>query len=280
MTKEKKIIARFHVADCEHNGDLRWGENQVKSLLGSNVVITKTYWDGRDCGTAYIEFEFPLSKLEFVDKKISDKLSFSYVNININDYLSINKLSSSLLWRKYDDLTRKDFLDIISKGRNDYEQGFEKRIMVKLFFEDTKRIDDEIIMSKAVSMLGKNVNVVGYNYARVDGNNFVSVLFTLPYTDIEGKNFKEFGDYCLGHGGWLGKNGIYGELVIVHELMCSGMEYDKFKEVVKKIAAKEELEYKSFSHETITIPYDEYMKNNSVPKSIRRLRNEYWVYVC
>ena len=102
MAKEKMIIARFDIADCEHSGDLDWAEGSVEHLLGSNVKITKIYWDGRDCGSAYIEFEFPLSRLSIVDEKISDKMSYYYVNIDINDYLSIGKVCKGQLYRKYD----------------------------------------------------------------------------------------------------------------------------------------------------------------------------------
>lgn len=278
MAKEKMIIARFNVADCEHSGDLRWGVRSVESLLGNNVRITKTYWDGRDCGTAYIEFEFPLSRLSFVDEKISDKMSYYYVNIDINDYLSIGKVCKGQLYRKYEKFTRQEFKDILDKGRCDYSEGFENKIMVMLFFEHHKTIDDDTIMSKAAQALGSNANIIGYRCERVDGNYFTNVIFTIPYEDIDGFKFNEFGDYRLGHQGWLGRNRIYGELSIVHELKCCGMEYDKFKDVIKRIANKEDLVYKTFSHEKLVVPYDEYMKEGHVPIRIKRGRDEYWVY--
>ena len=278
MAKEKMIIARFNVADCEHSGDLRWGVRSVESLLGNNVRITKTYWDGRDCGTAYIEFEFPLSRLSFVDDKISDKMSYYYVNIDINDYLSIGKVCKGQLYRKYEKFTRQEFKDILDKGRCDYSEGFENKIMVMLFFEHHKTIDADTIMSKAAQALGSNANIIGYRCERVDGNYFTNVIFTIPYEDIDGSKFNEFGDYRLGHQGWLGRNNIYGELCIVHELKCCGMEYGKFKDVIKRIANKEDLVYKTFSHETLVVPYDEYMKERHVPIRIKRGRDEYWVY--
>ena len=278
MAKEKMIIARFNVADCEHSGDLRWGVRSVESLLGNNVRITKTYWDGRDCGTAYIEFEFPLSRLSFVDDKISDKMSYYYVNIDINDYLSIGKVCKGQLYRKYEKFTRQEFKDILDKGRCDYSEGFENKIMVMLFFEHHKTIDADTIMSKAAQALGSNANIIGYRCERVDGNYFTNVIFTIPYEDIDGSKFNEFGDYRLGHQGWLGRNNIYGELCIVHELKCCGMEYGKFKDVIKRIANKEDLVYKTFSHETLVVPYDEYLKEGHVPIRIKRGRDEYWVY--
>ena len=278
MAKEKMIIARFDIADCEDSGDLVWAEGSVEHLLGINAKITKIYWDGRDCGSAYIEFEFPLSRLSIVDEKISDKMSYYYVNIDINDYLSIGKVCKGQLYRKYNKFTRQDFKETIDKGRGDYSEGFENKIMVMLFFKHRKTIDADTIMSKAAQTLGSNAKIIGYRCERVDGNHFTNVIFTIPYEDIDGTKFKEFGDYHLGHQGWLGKNHIYGELSIVHELKCSGMEYDKFKDVIKRIANKEDLVYKTFSHETLVVPYDEYMKEGHVPIRIKRGRDEYWVY--
>ena len=116
--------------------------------------------------------------------------------------------------------------------------------------------------------------VCGYVYE----GEFIPEGFKCPVCGVDGSKFKEFGDYHLGHQGWLGKNHIYGELSIVHEMKCCGMEYDKFKDVIKRIANKEDLVYKTFSHETLVVPYDEYMKEGHVPIRIKRGRDEYWVY--
>ena len=205
-------------------------------------------------------------------------MSYYYVNIDINDYLSIGKVCKGQLYRKYEKFTRQEFKDILDKGRCDYSEGFENKIMVMLFFEHHKTIDADTIMSKAAQALGSNANIIGYRCERVDGNYFTNVIFTIPYEDIDGSKFNEFGDYRLGHQGWLGRNNIYGELCIVHELKCCGMEYGKFKDVIKRIANKEDLVYKTFSHETLVVPYDEYMKEGHVPIRIKRGRDEYWVY--
>ena len=52
MAQEKTIIGRFHIPDCEHRGDIEWGRNVVTRKLGGKVMITREYWDGKDCGTA------------------------------------------------------------------------------------------------------------------------------------------------------------------------------------------------------------------------------------
>lgn len=49
----KEIIGKYHVTDCEHEGDLLWASQEVRSL-GGKVLTTE--WDGQDCGEAYVYF--------------------------------------------------------------------------------------------------------------------------------------------------------------------------------------------------------------------------------
>lgn len=46
-------IYHYPVVDCEHEGDMRSAEFEVTDA-GAKVI--DTYWDGEDCGDAYIEF--------------------------------------------------------------------------------------------------------------------------------------------------------------------------------------------------------------------------------
>lgn len=47
----KKIIARYYVVDCEHEGDIDYARMEVVNAGGK--VITSE-WDGEDCGEAYV----------------------------------------------------------------------------------------------------------------------------------------------------------------------------------------------------------------------------------
>lgn len=46
-----KIIARYSVCDCEHQGDIDYACGEVREL-GGEVITTE--WDGDDCGEAYV----------------------------------------------------------------------------------------------------------------------------------------------------------------------------------------------------------------------------------
>ena len=46
----------YNVPDCEHDGDIRDAENEVEEAGGK---VVDTYWDGEDCGEAYVEYSVP-----------------------------------------------------------------------------------------------------------------------------------------------------------------------------------------------------------------------------
>ena len=274
MAQEKTIIGRFNIPDCEHRGDIEWGRNVVTNRLGGKVMITREYWDKRDCGTAYIEFCFPLSKLAAVDKEIGQDTSFCYVNININDYIQMG--GSESLCGCNNKVSAKELRELCK--RCDYSKGFEKRIAVKLFFQHG-HITPEDVTEKALEALGKSARILGYSCSRVDGNLFTDVVFSVNVNDIDGKKFEGFGDYCLGHRGWLSQNHIYGEMSIQHEVKQSLMTYDRFKDIIKSVAAKKDIIFMTRSCDKISLPYEEYMQDGHVKSSVERDGKEYFINV-
>ena len=48
-----KFIGQRNVPDCEHNGDI---ERECYELRDLGATIEETYWDGEDCGEAYVLF--------------------------------------------------------------------------------------------------------------------------------------------------------------------------------------------------------------------------------
>ena len=47
----EKVLARYSVCDCEHEGDISHACMEV-TKLGGEVITTE--WDGEDCGEAYV----------------------------------------------------------------------------------------------------------------------------------------------------------------------------------------------------------------------------------
>lgn len=49
----------YTVADCEHEGDIRDAISEVEEAGG---MFVSSYWDGHDCGEAWVEFMIPVTK--------------------------------------------------------------------------------------------------------------------------------------------------------------------------------------------------------------------------
>lgn len=63
IDSSKPIRFNYKIVDCEHMGDIEYAErecSQFCATLGGKVV--GNYWDGEDCGEAYIVCEFPSDK--------------------------------------------------------------------------------------------------------------------------------------------------------------------------------------------------------------------------
>ena len=62
---EKPVKFRYDVVDCEHWGDVNNDEREVREYIQPlGGWVTDTFWDGEDCGEAYIECEVPYSSLK------------------------------------------------------------------------------------------------------------------------------------------------------------------------------------------------------------------------
>lgn len=67
LNTEKPVRFDYTVYDCEHDGDMSYAEMECHSFCdeyGGKVIAS--YWDGEDCGEAYIICEFPAEKVEEV----------------------------------------------------------------------------------------------------------------------------------------------------------------------------------------------------------------------
>lgn len=50
---ESEITYRMSVCDCEHEGDIEETKEEIWQAGGKAV---DSYWDGNDCGEAYVDF--------------------------------------------------------------------------------------------------------------------------------------------------------------------------------------------------------------------------------
>lgn len=65
--KNKPVRFNYGVVDCEHEGDLNYARIECEEFCKLHGgIVKREYWDGEDCGEAFITCEFPFDKVEEV----------------------------------------------------------------------------------------------------------------------------------------------------------------------------------------------------------------------
>jgi len=63
LNPKEDIFFKYNVVDCEHMGDIEHEESYVqKTITPFNGEVVNTYWDGNDCGEAWIEAKIPFNE--------------------------------------------------------------------------------------------------------------------------------------------------------------------------------------------------------------------------
>lgn len=136
----KTIHCSYPIADCEHSGDIRNAEYEVRKLGGKNM---HSYWDGRDCGEAYVEFELDESQVLGVWKR-SDKVRYEE---RLKDYINLGDLGLPKT-------TDRDSLYKLNSHTTECEQDI-KNVRFTIWFKvskDTENVRD--ILDECLSIFG------------------------------------------------------------------------------------------------------------------------------
>lgn len=255
----KMISGTYNVADCEHRGDIV----QVECLLRSNgCEVINSYWDGKDCGCAYVRFCCKECDFPILYKKFGSSATF---DADINDYVKGCGIQG---YKRY---TSNELMKLKKQMDNDLSSGFENRLAFLLWFEVKERpfLTTDDIISECLKYL-TDYEVIGYDTHIVDGCEYIDLLIKTTYKNLTdaaiGRN--GIGDYCLGDYGWLKRHHIYGECSCDHILLnrtSMGYEYAYLQRVMQKIICRESLQYrgKSYYHlKDIEVSANEYFNSN------------------
>lgn len=252
----KIINGSYNVADCEHRGDIE----RVECLLRKNrCEVVNSYWDGRDCGEAYVRFRCNESDFPALYRMFGNSASF---DADINDYVQGCGVQG---YKRY---TSKELLNMKKQMDNDLSAGFENRLAFYLWFEvkDRPFLTTDEIVSGCLKYL-TDYEVIGYDTHIVDGCEYMDLLIKTTYRNLTdaaiGRN--GIGDYCLGDYGWIKRHNIYGECSCNHVLLNRlnmGYGYDYLQRVMQMILNRESLEYRGGSYyhpKDIKVSADEYL---------------------
>jgi hypothetical protein len=272
METESKIKGRYHIADCECNGDI---EREINFLHALGCYVTNSSWDRKDGGDAYIEFEFAKSNFQKVySLLIGSSVSFS---ADINDYMEIESgyMDNKTLMYRLDELAE-------NVGKN-----FEKVIPLHLFFEVRKDVNIRKFVNEVLDELGPNAAVLGQAKTLVDGYNYYDAVIVMDYKDLTAQKLLNIGHYCLGNKSFslMEQNGLYGDIKIKHVLssgraMWSEDDVLSFRAKVENVMDKYDLRYINTNIYSLKdyayIHYSEYMGKDG--KIIKRIEKDGQTY--
>lgn len=112
------IKGRYHIADCEHNGDINSAIAYINRLGGK---VTDRYWDGHDCGEAYLDIEVSVDLF----KKLYNRQSFHF-DADILDY--VPKRCGDL--EGYNNVPYEQVKAEKERRYYDCSKGFEQRLTI------------------------------------------------------------------------------------------------------------------------------------------------------
>lgn len=209
----------YRVADCEHRGDMDRAKNYLKS---NGCCIISSYWDGIDCGEAYIEFSFPSSMFVNLYYKFGNSATYTE---DINKYISFDDMGVFTHYKPQELLALKE------KMADDCADGFLHRLPLWLFFDcnmaNNNGYKDIDIINQCISILEDGVSVIGYSYKVVDGCKYCDVLLSTDYKNLTAEKMRYgISDNCLGRDGFLKSNNIYGECSCVHKFINTNLLWD------------------------------------------------------
>ena len=71
MNPNKPVFLHYNIVDCEHEGDVESAENEVERIISPiGGKVTDSYWDGDDCGEAWVECKIPYN-IDNINKLIN-----------------------------------------------------------------------------------------------------------------------------------------------------------------------------------------------------------------
>ena len=265
--KNNKIIGKYFVCDCEHCGDMDSAKSFIRNL---GCQIVDDYWDGYDCGEAWIEFSF----YDNIFVKVYEKLSGSSVSYSAD----INNYMKTGIMLPYPLINGKELIEMKNRMSDDCSKGFEERLPLWLFFEINEyrnQYSPVEIVEKVLSYFEEPVEVLGYNSHISDGNKFCDVLLKSSYRNLSCKTMKHgIGDYCLGDRGFLDSIHVYGECRCVHKWINTGRlrDYEYLHRVINCMKSGLDMEYRnqdSYYHPIdIILSSDKYMDSDSSFKTV------------
>lgn len=165
-----KIKGKYNIADCEHRGDIA---NALDYVSKCGCKVTGHYWDGKDCGVAYVEFECSADIVRKLYKSISFRFDCDLASIIDFRQSAIDELKNS----RYNVVDSADYEVLRNKYATNYDYGFERCLPIELVFEIDSYSIYNTPKNKVDSFMCHNYNgVLKVECCKIDGDKYTFLL--------------------------------------------------------------------------------------------------------
>ena len=233
------ITGKYKITDCENRGDVSSAVSRLEKLGCTDCV---PFWDGNDCGEAYVKFMVSEDKFLNVYERICRSCEF---DANINDYIRFNNRTN------YKFVGVKTLKSLWKAQSNNISDGFQNKQLFVLYFESDNNKED---LTKLLEALFNEWNVhsevICYSCNLEEGDWCYRVLLNVSCIVDSIPSLK------LATSMFFKKIGLRATLHVTHDL--SHYNNEVYKQRVESVVNKAELEYHNTRYEKKRYPYSEY----------------------
>lgn len=173
----EKIRGTYDIVDCEHSGDIQRDIDYVRSL-GCEVI--GHYWDGHDCGDAYVEF---YCTPELVVKHYKD--TCFHFDCDITKYINFRETAIKALKNRYTIIDVEEYENVRNELISNVGDGFIRQIPVELIFKMSSYSECSTPLTRIGWFTYHIGNKVKINSIKIEGDTY-SVLMTCDFDDVIG----------------------------------------------------------------------------------------------
>ena len=170
----EKIKGRYDIVDCEHSGDIQRDIDYVRSL-GCEVI--GHYWDGHDCGDAYVEF---YCTPELILKHYKD-ICFHF-DCDIDKYINFREEAIKALKNKYNVVDSAEYEEVKSRLISNASEGFKRAMPIELIFKMESYGEYKNPVTEIYSFRCHIGGLIKFECIKVDNDTY-SVLMTTEFSD-------------------------------------------------------------------------------------------------
>lgn len=171
----EKIRGTYDIVDCEHSGDIQRDIDYVRSL-GCEVI--GHYWDGHDCGDAYVEF---YCTPELVVKHYKD--TCFHFDCDITKYINFRETAIKALKNKYNVVDSAEYEETKNRLVSNVSEGFKRTMPIELIFKMESYGMYRNPVTKISSFRCHIGGSIKFECVKVEGDTY-SILMTTDFSEI------------------------------------------------------------------------------------------------